>query len=133
MKQVKWIDLLGWSEEELDDLRFVAYSYIKQGHYETARKIFDALIIIDPQNAYNLQSMGALYLQLGNGLESLHYLDRALKMEPKHLSTLLNRTKSLFLLGYHDEAAKTATQLEKCTDRSIAKEATLLLSTHINI
>ena len=114
----------------MDDLRFVAYSYIKQGHYDTALKIFEALVVLDPKNSYDLQSLGALYLQQGNGLEALHYLDRALKSDPGHFPSLLNRTKALFILGYKKQAVTQAIELEKCKDKEIATQASALLMTY---
>jgi len=129
MTDIKWTNLLGWSKEQLDDLRFVAFSYIKQGHYETSLKIFEALITLDPNNAYDLQSTGALYLQLGNNLEALHFLDRSLKLEPRHYHSLLNRAKALFMLGYTQQGTAQTLQLEKCKDPEIAKQASALLMT----
>jgi tetratricopeptide (TPR) repeat protein len=80
---IKWLDLLGWTEEEMNDLRFVAYSYIKQGHYKTALKFFEALAVLCPHSAYDLQTLGALYLETGDNLTALNYLDRSLQIEAK--------------------------------------------------
>ncbi|MBS0652032.1 MAG: type III secretion chaperone, partial [Verrucomicrobia bacterium] len=33
MSNVEWLSILGWGGDELEDLRFVGYSYIKQGKY----------------------------------------------------------------------------------------------------
>lgn len=126
-EDIAWIDLLGWTEEELGDLRFVAYSYVKQGHYETALKFFEALAILSPNSAYDLQTVGALYLELGDNLTALNYLDRALQIEPEHAPTLLNRTKALFLLGYHKQGLREAALLQKNKDRTIAGQAEALL------
>src|SRR5271156_718616 len=97
---VNWKEVLGWENEELDDLRFVAYSYIKEGIYDVALTFLDALSILSPPTSYDLQTLGALHLQLGNGLKALDYLDRALKSDPVHAQTQLNRAKALFMLGY---------------------------------
>lgn len=124
---VEWLEILGWSQEEINDLRYVAYSYIKQGIYDVALTFFEALSVLTPPIAYDLQTMGALHLQLGNGLKALDYLDRALRMEPNHSMTQLNRAKALFMLGYKRQGLAQAIELEKCEDKEVASQASALV------
>ncbi len=124
---MNWLEILGWGKEELGDLRFVAYSYIKQGVYDVALTFFDALSVLSPPTAYDLQTIGALHLQLGNGLKALDYLDRALKLEPAHLSTQLNRAKALFMLGHKSQALTQVQALVNCGDPDIAEKASALV------
>lgn len=126
MSREKWLDLLGWGEKEIGDLRYVAYTYIKQGVYDVALTFFDALAVVAPPTAYDLQTMGALYLQLGNGLKALDYLDRALKIDPMHHSTQLNRAKALFMLGYKRQGLAQVLELEKLPDQEISAQASAL-------
>lgn len=128
MSNINWLDLLGWTQEELEDLRFVAFSYIQQGHYDVAITILEALLILSSKNAYDLQTLGAIYLQQGKALQALNYLDQSLKLEPNHLPSLLNRVKAFFLLGYRTQAINEAQKLEKSHDSLIAKEASALLT-----
>jgi len=130
MGGTNWLQMLGWNEEQLEDLRFTGYSYIQQGHYKTALTFFEGLITLQPDSLYDLQTLGGLYLEEGNALQSLHYLDRALRIDPLHLETLLNRTKALFMLGYKKQAIAQAQELEKCKNSEIAKQANALLLTH---
>src|SRR5436190_1176214 len=104
MSRTNWLDVLGWGNEEIEDLRFVGYSYIKQGRYDIATTFFEALVVLSSKNPYDLQTLGALYLQKGNNLMALNYIEQALKIEPDHPPTLLNRTKALFALGYKRQA-----------------------------
>ena len=127
MSQINWLDTLGWDVDQLDDLRFVAYSYIKQGKYDIALSFFEALIVLSKNNAYDLQTLGALYLQMGNNVSALNYLEQALKAEPDHEPTLLNRAKSLFLLGYKRQALDQARYLESNAEKSIADAASALI------
>jgi tetratricopeptide (TPR) repeat protein len=122
-----WKEILGWGEEELEDLRFVGYSYLKQGKYELALTFFEALVVLNPQNAYDLQTLGALYLQLGRNLLALTYIERALKVDPTHLQTQLNRAKVLFALGYRKQALAQAKNLELSPEIQIADQAAALL------
>lgn len=127
MAQTDWLSILGWSKEELEDLRFVGYSYIKQGKYDIAVTFFEALVILAPDSAYDLQTLGALYLQKGNNLMALNYIEKAIKLDPIHLPTLLNRAKTLFALGYKKQALSQARGLEKCAEPQIANQAQALI------
>jgi tetratricopeptide (TPR) repeat protein len=127
MSQVNWLDLLGWTEEEAGDLRFVGYAYIKQGHYKIALKFFEALAVLCPHSAYDLQILGALYLQMGDNLTALNYLDRALGEDSAHAPTLLNRAKALILLGYHKQGLAQASSLKENEDKKISGQASALI------
>ncbi len=127
MTSQEWMEVLGWGREELDDLRFVGYSYLKQGHYDIAITFFEALVILAPQNLYDLQTLGALYLQKGNNLAALNFIERALKIDPNHIATLLNRTKALFSLGYRRQALLQAQILTKHADARVANQASALI------
>lgn len=127
VQQVEWLSILGWSEEELEDLRFVGYSYIKQGKYDIAITFFEALVLLRPDSLYDIQTLGGLYLQTGNNLMALNYIEKALKIDPTHLATLLNRTKTLFSLGYKRQALMQARLLEKCSKEQIAEQAQALI------
>ena len=127
MSNVNWLEVLGWGTDELDDLRFVGYSYIKQGKYDVAITFFEALTVLSTQNAYDLQTLGALYLQKNNNLMALNYLERALKIDSGHGPTLLNRAKALFALGYKNQAMAQARNLQTNTDPAIADQASALI------
>lgn len=127
MSKINWKDLLGWSESEAESLRYVAYSYIKQGHYETATSILEALLVISPNNVYDLQTLGAIYLQNGDALKALNFFDKSLEIEAEHESTILNRAKALFMLGYKIQGTKEVEKLKNSKEKSIALEAEALL------
>lgn len=121
-----WMRELGWQKTQIKDLRTLAYSYIQQGVYAKALTIFEGLLILDPDNAYDLQTLGALYLQIGDGMRALDYLDRALKFDPTHLKTHLNRAKTLFMLGYRRQGLLQAKELEHVSDQTVASQAKAL-------
>lgn len=127
MSSIDWISILGWGEEELEDLRLVGYSYIRQGKYDIATTFFEALVVLAPESIYDTQTLGALYLQKGNNLMALNYIEKALKLDPVHAPTLLNRTKALFALGYKKQALAQAHILEKNQDVEIANQAQALI------
>lgn len=130
MNQIDWISILGWNDDELSDLRFVGYSYIKQGKYDIAITFFEALVTLAPSSIYDLQTLGALYLQKNNNLMALNYIEKALKLDPLHQPTLLNRVKVLFALGYKKQALAQAKELEKSKDPEITQHAEALIMAH---
>ncbi|NDD58760.1 MAG: tetratricopeptide repeat protein [Chlamydiae bacterium] len=127
MNSVKWLDILGWEYEELEDLRFVGYSYVKQGLYDIAITFFEALVILSPQSSYDHQTLGALYLQKGNNLMALNYLEKALKLDPSHQITQLNKAKALLTLGYKKQGLVQAKLLQSSSEPSVASQASALL------
>lgn len=127
MSTIDWLKVLGWSEEQLEDLRFAGYAYIRQGKYDIALPIFEALTVINPNDAYDAQTLGAILLQLDKPAKAAKALDRALKLEGDHAPTLLNFTKALFMLGKNEEGLKLAHILKNEPDVRIANAATALI------
>jgi len=127
MRRIKWQETLGWTEEQLEDLRLAGYSYIRQGKYDIALPFFEALAVFDPESAYDTQTLGALYLQLDQPEKALKSLDKALKLESDHAPTLLNLTKTFFIIGRTHEAIKLAEILSREPNSSIANIAKALL------
>ncbi|NNM43299.1 MAG: type III secretion chaperone [Chlamydiae bacterium] len=130
MSDINWVSVLGLKNESIEDLRFVGYSYLRQGQFEIAIKIFNALVILTEDNVYDLQTLGALYLQTGNNLLALDYLEQALRKQPNDPKTLLNRIKVLFSLGYRRQAMAQAAKLAQYPDHKIADQASALLLSH---
>lgn len=123
---MNWIELLGWNQEQIEDIRFAGYSFIKQGQYQHALKFFEVLAILPDENVYDLQTLGGIYLEVGNNLSALNYLEKALALDPKHEPTLLNRAKALFLLGYKRQGLTQASHLERSANSQIADQARAL-------
>ncbi len=126
MASLNWLEILGWKEQQVDDIQYVGFSYIKEGKYDIALIIFEALCVLQPANPYHLQTLGALYLQMGNNPSALDYLERALKMNKDHAPTLLNRVKALFSLGYKKQALDQLQPLLKNSSPDISKQAQAL-------
>lgn len=122
-----WLETLGWHDTQINDLRSLGYSYVKQGSYTTALTFFEALTILAPFNAYDLEVLGALHLQMGNGMKALETFDNVIKLEPASLEAKLNRAKALFMLGYRRQGLLQAMELAKSEDASIASQADALI------
>ncbi|CCB86915.1 putative uncharacterized protein [Parachlamydia acanthamoebae UV-7] len=127
MAKINWVKSLGWTEEQLDDLRFTGYAYLRQGKYDIALAFYEALAALSPNNAYDLQTLGALYLQLNNPVKALKCFDQALKVEADHAPTLLNVAKALFMLGKKEEGLKLAQILQNEPSLTISNTAKALI------
>ncbi len=127
MAVVNWRAILGWSDDQLEELRFAGFSFLREGHYKKALLFFEALVVIDPTSAYDAQTLGALYLQIGDGKKALETIDLALALDPMHEPTQLNKIKALIMLGQNAEALELAKVLEKSEDLTIANDAAALI------
>ena len=127
MSKINWREALHWSEEQLEELRITGFAYVRQGKYDIALPIFEALSIIDPENGYDAQTLGAIYLQLNNPNKAMKWFDKALKIDGDHGPTLLNLAKTFFMLGKKDEGLKLAMILKNEPDRMIANTANALI------
>lgn len=127
MENIDWCEILGWKEEQLEDLRFLGYAYIKEGKYDIAQPFFEALVAVNPSSAYDVQTLGAIYLQSYNYAKSLFYLDQALKLDADHSATIMNRCKVLLLLGRKQEGLRLARELKKHSDKDISNVAAALI------
>lgn len=127
MKKVNWSELLGWKETQFNDLRNAGFAYIRQGKYEIAKSFFQALVILEPNNSYNHQTLGAIYLELSLPNEALVSLEKALKLHADHSPTLLNFVKAQLMLGKKQEALKLAKLLSKDSNRIISNFSQAIL------
>lgn len=130
MAKVNWREILGWTDEQLEELRFSGFSFLREGHYKKALLFFEALVILDPKSTYDAQTLGALYLQLGEGKKAADILTHAVELDPTHEPTLLNQTKALLMLHQRDAALEIAKKLEKSEDTTIAGDAAALITAY---
>jgi tetratricopeptide (TPR) repeat protein len=127
MDSINWMDKLKWTDEHIEDLRYTGFSYIRQGKYDIALAFFEALEILDPQNIYDVQTLGALYLQLNQYQKALKCFDRALKLDTEdHGPTLLNLAKTFFAMGKKEEGLKLVNILKNEKNPSVANMAKAL-------
>ena len=62
MAIVNWRAILGWTDEQLEELRFTGFSFLREGHYNKALIFFEALVVIDPTSIYDNQTLGRFVL-----------------------------------------------------------------------
>src|SRR5262245_16344861 len=127
MAKIDWKQQLGWTEDHLEDLRYAGYAYIRQGKYDIALPFFEALSVLDPESAYDIQTLGALYMQLNNPVKAIKAFDKALKLDADHGPTLLNLAKALFMMGKKEEGLKLANILKNEPNAFISNVAKALI------
>lgn len=127
MGTINWRERLGWTEEHIEDLRYTGYSYIRQGKYDIALPFFEALSVLEPDSAYDAQTLGAIYLELNEPAKAMKCFDHALKLEAEHGPTLLNLTKAFFMLGKKEEGLRLAQILKEDPNPAISNVAKALL------
>lgn len=127
MSKINWRDALGWTDEQIEDLRYTGYSYIRQGKYDIALPFFEALTILDKESAYDSQTLAAVYLEMNKPAAAMIYIDRALKLDADHTPTLLNLMKAFFMLGKKEEGLRLANILKNEPDASISNVAKALI------
>ena len=124
---MRWMEYLGWSNQQINDLRYVGYLYLYEGKYDLATSFFEALTVLDPDNVSDVHALGALYLETGKGLEALSYLNTALQSQPNHQVSLLNKSKALFNLGYKKQALALAKTLLLSDNEKVKDQAQALV------
>jgi len=129
MGKIDWKKTLGWSIEQVEDLRYTGYAYLRQGKYDIALAFFETLNLID-DSSYDAQTIGAIYLEMGEPEKALKFLDKALQLEADHAPTLLNMCKALFMLGRKEEGLKLAAILKNEPEPLIANVAKALILAH---
>lgn len=127
MSKINWCEPLGWGDDQIEDLSYIGFAYIRQGKYDIALPIFEALTALEPENPYNIQTLGALYLQTGQPAKALKWFDKALKIEADHAPTLLNLAKAFFMIGKKEEGLRLANILKNESNPAISNSAKALL------
>lgn len=131
--RVDWIKRLGWDFNQLEDLRFVGYHYIRQGQYHIAKTFFEALVALsadqplENQLAYDYETLGGIYLQMGDCARALRYLERAYTMQPENGRILLNKAKALIALSRPLEGLAIALELTQKKDPILRDRAQALI------
>lgn len=127
MAGINWKKLLDLNLDQIYDLRLAGYAYIRQGKYDVALPFFEALHAINSNSSYDLQTLGAIYVQIGDTKNAIYYLNEALKLKPDHAPTQLNLTKALLMAGKVKEGIKIARVLKRNRDPYIVSFAEALL------
>ena len=117
---------------------FMAHCYEQSGDLEKGRELFKTVADLGPAatlSAYRVvdemperflaaSALGTLDVKLGNWEEAKHYLELALKEDPRDFVARNSYGQVLRRLGYHEEAAKVLAQINQ--ERSEYDKITVL-------
>ncbi|KAM9977960.1 hypothetical protein ACTFIY_004555 [Dictyostelium cf. discoideum] len=106
-----WKEELDCSEDQMEEMRHIGYSYIRQGKYK---------------GVYDLQTLGALYVELDQPQLAIQSLNRALQLDGEHGPTLLNLMKAFFMCHRTEDGLRLARILQHDQDSFIASSAKAL-------
>lgn len=89
--QISLAELRGMKREQLFSLADAGFVKFKHGRVKEAEKIYQALIVLDHRNAYFHGVMGAIHQKLQRPVEAILEFSRALQINDKDASSLVNR------------------------------------------
>lgn len=90
--------------KKLEAIAQVGYAQFEAGQYDEARRIFEGLVTIMPDNAYYLSAVAAVALQQDQAQTALNYYERALRRDKKHTASLVGKGDAQLRLGRVDQA-----------------------------
>lgn len=121
------LNVLGWNQEDLNNLQFIGFSYIKQGKFDIAKPLFEALEVLDPHNCYNLNTLGGIYIETKEPYKALNALEKALSLEPDNENYQFNKIQALLSLGFKKQALEASLLLAQGKDPILKSKAEALL------
>ncbi len=104
-------ELSGVDKKYLSALEKIAYFHLENGRYKESQKLFETLLLLEPENIYYFNGAGTAALCQGLSQTALDYFTRALQRDPQHLPSLEGKAEALLLKGDVEEALKTFEEL----------------------
>lgn len=89
--KISFAELKGISREQMFQLADAGFVKFKHGRVEEAKKIYQALVMLDNRNYYFHAVMGAIYMKLNHPIEAIMELSRAVMINDKDISSFVNR------------------------------------------
>ena len=124
-------ELEGITKDEQYEMAREGYGFIEQEDFDSARKVFEGLLALDPYDAYFHTSLGWIAQNQGELSEAEERYSRALEINPYSAVALANRGELRILSGNLVDGANDLTQAiredptgqEPATRRAIALAA----------
>ncbi len=85
-----------------------ADNYFKAGDYDKARVSYLKVVRLDPQNAFALERIGAIWLEDGAPFRAFPFLAKASELEPKNVQNRIRLARSYLAGGQFAVAKKEA-------------------------
>lgn len=95
------------TDEQRRALLVLGYLFLRMGHFERAKKLYAALLALNPDDNWAHRSMAAALVALGDGSGALTHIDKALGTAPlssRDNALHLLKARALWRTGRSDEA-----------------------------
>jgi Flp pilus assembly protein TadD len=127
---VEWREVVGWDQDEIEEMRAIAYAYLRQGHLALARTFYEALVVLDPNSLYDLRTLAVLRDLQGDTDGALTLYGKVLQLEPTDPFASLGLAKAQLAAGRRGEAIPRLQKLSTIPDRRVAADAQALLQAY---
>lgn len=102
--EITWGQLQGITVEETYSIAEYAYQQYQQGRFFEAAKLFEALVIFNPYDAYFHSMLGACYQMLDNKDLALIEYTSAIELDPNQIQARVNRAELRLQKGEFEPA-----------------------------
>ena len=127
---VSWADLSQYTPEKIQKMVEYGYEQFKVGKYDSAERIFRGLTVIETDNYYYHQMLGAVFQRTERHPEAVVEYSIALDLNGEDTVALTNRGEVYFKLGLYEMATADfdrAVKLDPDKDDKWANRARSLL------
>lgn len=134
--EITLAELEGINEDQLYTIAEIGYVLMEEGRYEEARKIYEGLIELSPQDSYFHSVLGAIYQRMNDNDNALKEYERAISLNPEDIPSIVNSAEILLHTGKLLEASerlKKAILLDKSGNDPWAMRARALVVIISNI
>jgi type III secretion system low calcium response chaperone LcrH/SycD len=124
-----WTELFNLSPEKLQEMAKVGYEQFKSGSYPRSEKIFRGLTVVDPDNYYYHQMLGASFQRQEKYAEAILEYSIAVDLNREDAVSLTNRGESYLKMNLHPLASQdfeTAIELDSDGTNRWANRARML-------
>jgi predicted Zn-dependent protease len=95
---------------------------VKQGKYDIALTLLETLEVLDSNDLYTLQTLGAIYIEMKKPEKALEFLLKALSLDPQNEMILFNKTQALISMGSKAEALEDCKLLTNAKNPHIKRK-----------
>jgi tetratricopeptide (TPR) repeat protein len=124
---IAWRDVIGWNQDQIDELRAIGYSYLRQGQLKLAHTFYEALAVLEPSSLYDLRTLAGLRDLMGNSEGAIEIYNKVLAMEPGDPFSSLGLAKALLASGQQVAALERLRPLSTNPNPRIASDAQALI------
>ncbi len=108
---------MGWTQDEIYLLADRGYGFYRQGRYQEAAVIFEALTSLDPLNAYCRTALAAVCMLLGDAERAVRELSFLLDLNPADHNARARRCEAYCDLRHWNEARSDLAILQRSGER----------------